>query len=650
MLRLTRTSFLTAVLAVGVAQIAPPALAADARDPARGRLAYMQSCASCHGAALEGAGAPPLAGVSFQARWAGRATEELYNEIALKMPPNAVGTLPPAQLRNITRYIVAQNGYPRNSKRLDGAASSVAAAPVPVPPANLPAPPKYFGAAGETGPVTADLARGTEIGWPMYNGDYHGRRYSPLGQITPGNVATLAPKCIFQTGEVGSFQSSPVLDRNRLYVTTAHNTYAIDAATCKKLWVHHYVPEGPEGLAVNRGVAIYDGRILRGTPDGHLLALDAATGKLLWDVWVNDSRKGYNLSAAPAAFDGKVFIGEGGADRGATGHIYAFDIATGRLLWTFNAVPTGKEPGAETWGNGAQYGGGSSWTTITVDPATRRIYAPIGNPGSSLEGSVRPGANLYTNSTVVLDADTGKLDWYIQQVPHDLWDWDTAAAPMLYEAAGRSLMAVASKDGWLYIYDQKTRALVAKQETTRHLNADKPPTPEGVRVCPGTLGGTEWYGPAFDPQNKMLFVNTVDWCATLIVQTNPRNSFGGTLKLDPPETAKGWLRGFDAGTGDAKWVYESDTPMVAAITTTASGLIFTGSLNGEFLGLAARSGEVLYRFNTGGALAGGISTYAVNGKQFVAVASGNSSKTIWGTTGAATVIIFGLPEPEQKRN
>jgi alcohol dehydrogenase (cytochrome c) len=616
--------------------------AAD-KAAANGRSVYIEHCASCHGQDLEGISAPPLGGVSFQVRWAGREAELLFHEIADKMPPTSAGSLSQQQYRDVLAYVLARNSYRVNGKTIAADAAAQAPAP-PKAPAVMPAPPKYFGSASEAGPVTADLEKGTSAGWPMYNGDYRGHRYSPLKQITAANVAKLAPKCIFQTGEVGAFQASPVFYKNRLYVTTAYNTYAVDPVTCKKIWEHQHVPEGPSGLAVNRGIALYDGRVLRGTPDGHLLAIDSATGKLLWDVWVNDSSKGSNLSAAPVAFDGKVFIGEGGADRGATGHIYGFDVATGKLLWTFHPVPTGNQPGADTWGkDGQKYGGGSSWTTIHVDPATRRLYVPIGNPGSSLEGSVRPGDNLYTNSIVVLDIDTGKLDWYIQQVPHDVWDWDTAAAPVPYDVDGKAFVAVASKDGWLYLHDRKTRALLAKQQISTHLNTDVKPTSQGVRVCPGTLGGAEWFGPAFDPENKMLFVGTVDWCATLFAQATYRTPFGGSLRLDPVDQAKGWLRSFDAVTGAPKWVFKSTTPMVAGVTPTAGGVVFSGTLDGEFMAFASKTGEVLYRFNTGGAIAGGVSTYAVANTQYVAVASGNASKTIWSTSGAATVVIFGLP-------
>jgi glucose dehydrogenase len=337
-------------------------------------------------------------------------------------------------------------------------------------------------------------------------------------------------------------------------------------------------------------------------------------------------------------------VGEGGADRGATGHIYAFDAETGTLAWTFDPVPTGAMPGAETLGKGASVGGGSSWTAMTIDPNSRLLYVPIGNPGADMDGALRPGDNLYTDSIVALHADTGKLAWYAQQIPHDIHDWDTSAAPALYELDGRTYMAVASKDGWLYRYDGATHRLLGKSETTTHLNAERPMAPGDVlHVCPGTLGGAEWNGPAFDPVNRSLFVGAVDWCGTFKVERSAGSTFGGGMDWDPVSTAAGWIRAFDAVSGEERWRRRIDGPMLAGLTPTASGLVFTGAPNGEFWALSAVTGEILYRFNTGGAIAGGISTYDVGGRQYVAVASGNASPTIWHSTGSPTLIVFALP-------
>lgn len=611
-----------------------------------GRRAYVEHCSSCHGKTLQGESGPGLTGTTFFLHWTGHEGQELYDLVAKTMPPDKAGTLPAETYRSIFNYLVYINDYRKDSKVLlpAGTTPTDGATSVPLP-EKFPTPPQSFGTAQGTTPVDTQLANVQDGDWPMYNRDYRGQRYSPLAQITPANIASLGPRCIFQAGEVGAFQSSPVLHEGRLYFTTGHKTYAIDAATCKKIWEHEYIPDGPEGSIVNRGVAVYRGKVFRGTPDSHLIAIDAATGQTLWDVWVTSSAKTRaRLSAAPAVFDNKVFIGEGGADYGQIGHIHAFDTETGQHVWTFNPVPTGNEPGADTWGkDGQKYGGGSSWTTISVDPEKGRVYVPIGNPGSDIEGSVRPGANLYTNSIVELDAKTGKLISYVQQVPHDVWDWDTAAAPTLYDVGEKKMMAVASKDGWLYLYNRENRKLLARSETTTHKNANLKPTKEGVHICPGTMGGAEWFGTAFDPKDNSLFLGTVDWCAKFIMQTEPRTPFGGLTNVDPAQQARGWIRSFDAVTGKQRWAYEADAPIVAGVTPTAGGVVFTGSMNGDFLGFDATTGKILYRFNTGGAIAGGVSSYAVDGKQYIVVASGNASRTIWSTKGAATVIVFGLP-------
>jgi PQQ-dependent dehydrogenase (methanol/ethanol family) len=584
-----------------------------------------------------------LAGPTFLAKWNGRPAAELEALIRTTMPANAAGSLTDAQYRAVIDYVTAGNGFkPGDARLVVDAALAAKVAPPPEP--KLPAEPKFYGRATGAGPDDADIANLQDGDWPTYNRDYLGRRFSPLAQITAGNVKHLAPACVFQTGDTGSFEASPVVWQGRLYVTTTHSTFAVDAATCKKLWQHTWTPPGAEGLPVNRGVALYRGKVLRGTSDGHVLALDAATGQLLWDTWVANSLHGANLNGAVAAFGGKVFTGEGGADRGTTGHIYALDVETGKLVWTFDPVPTGTEPGAETWAKGTEQGGGSSWTSITVDPRTRQLYVPIGNPGADMDGGLRPGDNLYTDSVVVLNADTGKLDWYIQQVPHDTHDWDTAAAPAVYEVGDAKFMAVASKDGFLHLYDRATKKLIAKAEIDTHENIDKPLVP-GVEmhVCPSTLGGAEWNGPAFDPAAKMLFVNTVDWCGTFKAQTSAGSTFGGSLKFDPFDKTTGWIHAFDATSGALKWTKHVSGPMVAGLTPTAGGVVFTGAPTGEFWALKAATGEVLYEFNTGGSIAGGISTYAVNGRQYVAVTSGSASKTIWNSTGAPTLLVFALP-------
>jgi alcohol dehydrogenase (cytochrome c) len=494
-------------------------------------------------------------------------------------------------------------------------------------------------------PGDAELLRVAPGDWLHFNRTYAGDRFSPLTALTVANAGTLTPRCVLQLGEIGSFETSPLVYQGRMYVTTSHKTFAADASTCAVLWSHSYTPVGPEHIVSNRGVALYRGRVYRGTPDGHLLALDADTGKVLWDVEVADPNAGYFISAAPMAFDGRIYVGEGGGDHGIKGHIHAFDAASGKPVWTFNVIPTGAEAGAETWGGGQETGGGSSWSSMAVDPGHRLLFVPTGNPGPDFNPGSRKGDNLYTDSIVVLSADSGKLAWYVQQVPADYHDWDTAAAPSIYEQDGRRFMAVASKDGFLYLYDRDTHQKITTAKTMTRVNADVPfNATAAVRYCPGGLG--QWNGAAYSPKERLLFVGAADRCDT-IQMTEPKYVkgqlfFGGALRPGKNESMSGTVRGIDAATGHEAWLYQSPTVIVAGVTPTAGGLLFTGDGGGDFLVFDARSGKVLYRFATGGGIAGGITTYEAGGEQLVAVPSGNSSRFVWNTSGSATVIVFGL--------
>jgi alcohol dehydrogenase (cytochrome c) len=601
-----------------------------------GATAYREHCATCHASDLTGAAGPALSGFVFADRWVGKKAE-LYELISKTMPLDAPGTLSAADNRSITDYIV------RYDKLEDAPVNSSKSAPAVA----LPAAPKRFATATSAEPDDDELKNPSNGDWLYPNLSLTGQRYSPLRQITPQNVGHLVPKCIFQTGEIGSFQSSPVVRRGRLYITTAHRTYAVDASNCRKLWSYEYTPTGTEFLPTNRGVALYRGMVIRGTLDGHLIALDALNGKLLWDLWVCDSAKGCFISAAPVIFDGKLYIGEAGADFGAVERVHAFDAATLEHLWSFDTVPSASEAGGGTWPADADRRGGSIWTTITVERSSRRLFVSLGNPGPDLDGRARAGDNLYTDSVVVLDADSGHLIWYAQQNAHDVHDWDTAAAPVIYDQKGRALMAVGSKDGHLYLYDREQHGLIAREEVSRQLNVDQPfSTTSGTRFCPGNMGGVEWNGPAYDPNNQLLFVNSVDWCTTVTLMEKPSAAvpWGGRALMDGADQARGSLRAFDAASGRPRWSYSSDSPMLAGLTPTASGLLLTGSGGGEMLVFDSKTGRRLYSFYTGGALAGGISTYTVGDRQLIAVESGNASKTVWQNTGSAEVIIFGLPD------
>ena len=627
-----------------------------------GSKVYKDNCAACHGTELQGSVALSLTGMQFLRRWADgqHALGDLFSLIKERMPKQSPGSLSDAEYLQVTSFILEKNGFQSgehpmsadsmNTMLIMAASKEASAADNAVPkPASFPGPAVVMDSASSDRPSDQELWANSDDDWLMYNKSFNGQRYSGLREIRVGNASKMAVTCAFQTGEVGSFEAAPVVYDNVMYIVTAWNTYAIDPTTCKMLWMTPYAGSTSAPMNVTRGIALYKGRLFRSTPNCHLLSLDAKTGKILWDVWVADPDEGYWLSGAPVASEGKVFMGEAGADWGADGHIHAFDAQSGRLLWTFNAIPTSSEAGADTWKKGAEHGGGSFWSTFAMARSRDGdvLYAPIGNPAPDFNEALRPGDNLFTNSVVALNPDTGKLLWYVQQVPHDTRDWDTAAAPVLYEADGREYLAAVNKGGYLYIYDRHSHELVARSEISTHINEDKPITTTPMAICPGNVGGAEWNGPAYSPPERMLVTASIDWCGKeWITETRYfKNTayFGGTFTFDDESTSHGWLRGFDGRTGRQIWQIKTAVPMVGGVTTSAGGLTFTGTTEGEFWAVETRSGKILYRFRTGGSIAGAPSTFRINGHQYVAVpSSGGPSHTPWGGRGAATVFMFAV--------
>jgi alcohol dehydrogenase (cytochrome c) len=326
----------------------------------------------------------------------------------------------------------------------------------------------------------------------------------------------------------------------------------------------------------------------------------------------------------------------------------AFRLADGERVWHFNTIPTGSAAGADTWDRpaSAARGGGAAWTAYALDRATETLFVPIGNAGPDFYGAVRPGANLFTSSVVALDARSGKLKWWHQLRPHDVHDYDTTTVA-LFEADGKPMVAAAGKDGVLHVLDRADGKLRFKLPVTTTLNQDVPLTADGIRVCP--VAGVQWNGAAYSPQTRLLYVNAIDWCTFFRLGPEPQwvatvpytglvNGFGTN---DPTDKWSGWINAVDPASGKMKWRYRSATPMYAAVTPTAGGVLFTDDLNDDFMMVDARSGKVLYRFDTGGPIAGGVVTYEKNGRQYVAVASGNSGGSI-PLQGASTIVIFGL--------
>ncbi|MCB2079201.1 MAG: PQQ-binding-like beta-propeller repeat protein [Novosphingobium sp.] len=625
----------------------------SAADVASGKAAYASQCASCHGVKLDDGGAAALRGKAFLARWTsqGRTLGDLEHAVR-DMPKQAPRTLPDETYRQLTAFILSQNGVAAPARwqadqplaaLLANDGSEKPVSPGPGRADRFPMKPVSVKAATTATPGDAELRNPAPENWLMYNRTYAGDRFSPLAQINAANAANLRPVCVMSPGVLGSFQNSPIIYNGMGFIGSTYGVYAFDPVTCERKWEYTHAPSGPEGIKTNRGMAAYHGKLIRGTTDGHLIALDMATGDLLWDAHVADSADGYSIGAAPIAFDGKVIVGQAGGDFGNTGHVHAFDVDTGEAVWTFDTIDSA------SWPKGADKGGGATWTSVAVDVEKRLVFVPVGNPAPDYFPGARPGDNLYTNSIVAIHADTGKVAWHVQQIAGDFHDWDTAAAPILYRKDGRNLMAVGTKAGYVYVYDRDTQELVSRTSVVPRLNDTIAFSEKPLRVCPGTVSGVQWNGPAFDARTGTLFVNSVDWCATYTAREPQGWERGqwymeGDVSYGPPEDRKGRTYALDGLSGEVKWLRKAPRPMIGAVTPTAGGVVFTGGADGLFLALDAKDGSELYRFHTGGAIGGGIATYTVDGHQYVAVASGGMGLVDFGIKGAPALFVFALPD------
>ncbi len=497
--------------------------------------------------------------------------------------------------------------------------------------------------------------------WAGYNRTLTSERYSPLNQITTENVSGLKQVCVADLGEAGNYQSGLVVVNNMLYATTDTNTYAVDPATCQQKWKHHYEYTAPKGaLKVNRGVAYADGKVFRGVGSGVLIAIDANTGKQVWETKMADMTKGESVPAAPVAWNGMVFIGQAGGDnKGVRGRMMAFNQADGKQIWSFDLVPLTGE-GADTWQPETPENprtGGATWTSYTIDPEKGLLYVPTGNAAPDFDIKARPGKNLFTNSIVILDAKTGVLKEYYQLTPDDFHDWDVAATPALIKTTGgKNLVVAGGKDGILHAIDPAQKKVIYKTPVSTIENAETPFSEKDTRFCPGTQGGVEWNGPAFYPSANLIFINSIDVCYTINLLPNspPPGALGAPYtgeadkdepfgRVDPKEKWKGYVTAVNADDGTVKWKYQSPTPMLAGITATAGGLILTGDLNGDLLAFNAADGKLLMKQNTGSPIGGGVITYLAGNKQYIAVATGLTS-ILWQTGGSsAKVAVYALP-------
>jgi alcohol dehydrogenase (cytochrome c) len=524
----------------------------------------------------------------------------------------------------------------------------------------------------------------TRADWPHYGGTYRAWRYSALDQINASNVKRLVPVWTFQTGDYeGGLQSTPIVVDGVLYLSTSrNNVHALNAATGQLLWSYRYTPMTYAALIYgpwNRGVAVANGLVFEGTIDNHVVALDAKTGREVWKVNVEDIQQcGCNSTGAPLAVKDMVVVGVTGGDSAHRGYITAFDQKTGRLRWRFYTIPGPGEPGHETWlGDSWKWGGGSSWTTGSYDPDLNVVYWSVGNPAADFYGDSRKGANLYTDSVVALDADTGKLKWYHQQIPHDVWDFDTAYENILldlrHQGTARKLLLNINKGGVTFVVDRTTGKFVSGYPIVKHLNwikgldkdgnlvgRNEPVEDKAKLLCPGIAGGRSWNHAAYSPRTSLLYTTALEWCQEVTSQSEKpvegQPYFGGTFELrhPPGEQSYSHLDAMDPVTGRVKWSYRSKYPLLASVLATAGDLVFTGDPEGHFFALDAKVGERLWSFQTGSGNRGSAVTYSVNGRQFIATPAGWGSalaglmRQLWAEAdnfrGGSTLMVFALPE------
>ncbi len=526
-----------------------------------------------------------------------------------------------------------------------------------------------------------------QANWTTYGGNDWNQRYSTLTQINTTNAKNLVPRMVFQTGigRLGSFENTPIVVENMMYVTTPFNTaMAYDLNTGKQVWRY----EHKLGASIyccgpnNRGVAVHGPHVYMGTLDARLVALDRMTGEVLWDIEVADPAYGYSITHAPLVIDNNVIVGVSGGEYGIRGHVTAYNALSGEQVWRWYSIPAPKgDPTFDAvapngwWGtwpthtpdganlnrnvaaeraDSAKYadawtrGGGGVWMTPAYDKALNMIYVAVGNPSPDLDGAVRPGDNLYTDCVVAIDATTGKTKWYYQTVPHDVWDLDAVSPPVVTTLAGKKVVVHAGKTAWVYVLDAQTGKLVRRTENfTPQENMFALPTPEGTRMLPGANGGAEWSPIAVDPKLNYAFVAGLHQPMNYITHNAPwekgRLWLGSAFVAIPGEEQYGTYTAINLTTGKIAWQNKVPQPMMGGALATAGGLTFTGEGNGNFNAFDSRTGKLVWQYNGGAGCNSAPMSFSHKGEQFIAVACGGNAQLNYPLGDA--VFVFGLPKP-----
>jgi alcohol dehydrogenase (cytochrome c) len=630
-----------------------------------GRQVFASRCAACHG--TEGAGGE--LGPSIVARIPLRSDAELEAVVREGLPGSgmpAFASLTGAERTNLVAFLRtlrarAGSGPPRatvkmaDGRSIAGVVLNQSDGEMQVLGDDRALHLLREGSGGAYRRVTS------QTGWTTYHGQSNGNRYSPLTQLTAANVGRLAPRWTFTLPNAAQLQVTPLVVDGVMYVTAANDLYALDAGSGRQIW--NYRRPRTRGLAgvaargVNRGVAIGGDRVFMSTDHAHLIALNRASGALLWETEMADWHQNYNGTGAPLVVDNLVISGIAGGDEGVRGFVAAYDQATGKEVWRFWAVPARGEPGSETWkGSAIDHPGAATWMTGSYDAELGTLYWAIGNPGPDMIGDERAGDNLYSDSVVALDVKTGRRKWHFQFTPHDVHDYDAQQPIVLADAswkgAPRKLLLQANRNGYFYVLDRVTGEYLSGTQYVKTITwasgltaegrpivvPDMEPTREGRRVCPSLEGASNWYSAAFSPRTGLFYVQTNDKCGIFTRVDQPWESgksfMGGTFAA-APETARRVLRAIDIQTGRITW----ELPQFGAVDSwggvlaTAGDVVFFCDDSGAFAAADARTGKRLWSFQTSQVWKSSPMTYVFDNRQMVAVASGPS------------VIAFGLPTP-----
>ncbi len=504
-------------------------------------------------------------------------------------------------------------------------------------------------------PVSSDRLLNAESephNWLMYSGNYNAQRYSALTQLDRRNVSELEIAWVHQLSVLDRAETTPLVVDGVMFITESPSTViAVDAASGRPYW--RYEHQLPEEIIIccgrnNRGVAVQGDTVLMSTLDAHLVALDAKTGSVRWETEVQEATAGYSKTDAPLVVGDKVFTGIAGGEYGIRGLIDAYNINTGEREWRFNTTPGPDHPDNRTWsGDSWRTGGAATWMTGSYDPDLNLIYWGTGNPGPDYDGSVREGDNLYSDSVVALDADTGELKWYFQFTPHDIHDWDSTQIPVLadtmFNGEERKVMLFPNRNAFFYVLDRETGEFLLGKPYARQTWAEgldengrpillpgKEPSPEGTIVSPPIIGASNWWSPTYSPRTDLIYVTTLDGETKYFLRPTeylvPGQSYraGGGETPQPMENYHRAVRAISPQTGDIRWEFPVDPRTTSGLMSTAGDLVFGGSADGFFFALDALTGEELWHRNIGGRIHAAPMGYAVNGKQYVAIAAGNA--------------------------